>query len=128
MNDDGKVLPGGGAVETHIAEELKTYAREFPSREQVAIEAYSIALMDVPKCLATNYGLNPTDTLLELKNRHAEGNCNVGVCENSCHDMVCQEPLKVKRSVFRRAFEVSMLMLRIDELIISKEIPKFHKQ
>ena len=128
INDDGRVLPGGGAVETHIAEKLKAYAREFPSREQVAIEAYSIALMDVPRCLATNYGLNPTDTLLELKNRHAEGNCNVGVYENSCHDMVCQEPLKVKRSVLRRAFEVSMLMLRIDELIISKEIPKFHKQ
>jgi chaperonin GroEL (HSP60 family) len=128
MNDDGKVLPGGGAVETHIAEELKAYAREFPSREQVAIEAYSDALMEVPRCLAANYGLNPTDTLLELKNHHAEGNYNVGVCQNSCHEMVCQEPLKVKRSVFRRAFEVSMLMLRIDELIISKEIPKFHKQ
>ncbi len=128
INDDERVLPGGGAVETHIAKELKTYAREFPSREQVAIEAYSIALMDVPRCLAINYGLNPIDTLIELKKRHAEGNCNVGICENSCHDMVCQEPLKVKRSVLRRAFEVSMLMLRIDELIISKEIPKFHKQ
>jgi archaeal chaperonin len=128
LDDDGRVLPGGGAVETHIAEELKAYAREFPSREQVAIEAYSGALMEVPRCLATNYGLNPTDTLLELKNRHTEGNCDVGVCQNSCREMVCQEPLKVKRSVFRRAFEVSMLMLRIDELIISKEIPKFHKQ
>jgi archaeal chaperonin len=128
INDDGRVLPGGGAVEAHVAEELKTYAREFPSREQIAIEAYSIALMDVPRCLATNFGLNPIDTILELKNRHGMGNCNVGICENSCHDMVCQEPLKVKRSVLRRAFEVSMLMLRIDELIISKEIPKFHKQ
>jgi len=38
MNDDGKVLPGGGAVETHIAEELKAYPESFPAEKQVAIE------------------------------------------------------------------------------------------
>jgi chaperonin GroEL (HSP60 family) len=127
-NDDGRILPGGGAVEAHIAEKMKAYAREFPSREQVAIQAYSNALMDVPRCLAENYGLNPTDTILELKTHHAEGNHNFGICEQSCREMVCKEPIKVKRSMIRRAFEISMLMLNIDELIISKEIPKFHKK
>ena len=128
MGDDGRVLPGGGAVDAHIAQELKGYAREFASREQIIIEAYANALMDIPRCLAENYGLNPTDTILELKKRHADGFCNFGVDEQSCRDMVCQEPLKIKRSAIRRAYEVSMLMLRIDELLISKEIPKFHKQ
>jgi chaperonin GroEL (HSP60 family) len=66
--------------------------------------------------------------LLDLRKRHAEGFCNFGVNEQGCCDMVCHEPLKVKRSVFRRAYEVSTLMLRIDELLISKEIAKFHKQ
>jgi chaperonin GroEL (HSP60 family) len=126
--DDNRVLPGAGAVETHVAQELKSYAREFGSREQVIIEAYANALMDVPRCLAENYGLNPTDTLLELRKRHSEGFCNFGVDNLSCCDMVCQEPLRVKRSAVRRAYEVSTLMLRIDELLISKEIPKFHKQ
>ena len=36
--------------------------------------------------------------------------------------------LQGKASVIRRANEVSALMLRIDELLISKEIPKFHKK
>ena len=126
--DDGRLLAGGGAVEAHVSHELKNYAREFASREQVVIEAYANALLEIPRCLAENNGLNPTDTLLELKQRNAEGFCNVGVGEHCCCEMVCQEPLKVKRSVFRRAFEVSMLMLHIDELIISKEIPKFHKK
>jgi chaperonin GroEL (HSP60 family) len=128
MGDDGRVLPGGGAVDAHIAQELKGYAREFASREQIIIEAYANALMDIPRCLAENYGLNPTDTILELKKRHADGFCNCGVDEQSYRDMVCQEPFKIKRSAIRRAYEVSMLMLRIDELLISKEIPKFHKQ
>jgi archaeal chaperonin len=126
--DDSRVLPGAGAVETQIAQELKSYAREFASREQVVIEAYAAAIMDIPRCLAENYGLNPTDILLELRKRHADGFCNYGVDELSCCDLVCQEPFKVKRSAIRRAYEVASFMLRIDELLICKEIPKFHKQ
>ena len=128
MGDDARVLPGAGAVEAHVSHELKNYAKEFASREQIVIEAYADALVDAPRCLAENYGLNPTDMLPELRKRHAEGFCNCGVDRQGCRDMVCHEPLKVKRSVFRRAYEVSTLMLKIDELLISKEIPKFHKQ
>ncbi len=126
--DDGRVLPGAGAMEAQIAQELKSYAREFASREQVIIDAYAGALMDVPRCLAENYGLNPTDTVLELRKRHADGFCNYGIDEQGCNEMVCTELFKVKRLAIRRAYEVSTLMLRIDELLISKEIPKFHKQ
>lgn len=128
MGDDGRVLPGAGAVEAHIAMELKSYSREFANREQIVIEGFASALLEIPRCLAENYGLNSTDVLLELRKRHADGFSNFGVDEKCCGDMVCQEPLKVKRSAFRRAYEVSSMMLRIDELLISKEIPKFHKQ
>lgn len=128
LEDDSGVLPGGGATETHIAEELKQYAKGFAGREQVVIEAFGNALMDIPRCLAENYGLNATDTLIELRHGHANGFFNYGVAEQSCGEMMCQEPVKVKRSVIRRAYEVSSLMLRIDELLISKEIPKFHKK
>ena len=125
---DNRVLPGGGATETHLSNELKNYAKGFASREQIAIESFADALMDIPMCLAENYGLNATDTLIELRNHHAEGLSSYGVDEKSCSEMVCLEPIKVKRSIIRRAYEVSSLMLRIDELLISKEIPKFHKK
>lgn len=128
MDADNRVLQGGGAIETQIAQELKDYAKTFSGREQLVIESFGTALMDVPRCLVENYGLNPTDTLLELQNHHANGLCNFGVCGEGCTDKVCDEPVKVKRSVIRRAYEVSSLMLRIDELLISKEIPKFHKK
>ena len=128
LDGDNRFLPGGGATETHIANELKDYAKAFASREQIAIESFADALMDIPRCLSENYGLNPTDILLELRNYQAEGFSSYGVAEQSCNEMVCLEPIKIKRSVIRRAYEVSSLMLRIDELLISKEIPKFHKQ
>lgn len=128
LSDDSRVLPGGGAEETHIAQELKHYAKKFASREQIAIESFGDALIDIPKCLAENYGLNPIDIMLELKSYHADGLSNYGVSEQNLVETVCLEPIKVKRSIIRRAYEVSSMMLRIDELLISKEIPKFHKK
>jgi chaperonin GroEL (HSP60 family) len=128
LGDDSRVLPGGGATETEMAQELKQYAKSFAGREQVAIEFFADALMECPRCLAENYGLNPVDTMIELGNRHANGFCNCGVAEHGCEDNVCLEPARVKRSIIRRAYEVSALMLRIDELLISKEIAKFHKK
>jgi chaperonin GroEL (HSP60 family) len=128
MDEDNRVLPGSGASEAHLAKEINNFAKEFPSREQIAIESFGAALMEVPRCLMENYGLNPTDAIPELKKRHADGFCNYGVNEQSCCEMVCFEPARIKRSVIRRAYEVSSLMLRIDELLIAKEIPKFHKK
>jgi archaeal chaperonin len=127
-SEDRRILPGSGAIETQIAQGLKSYAKEFASREQIVIDAFAGSLMEVPRCLSENYGLNPIDTLLELRKRHAEGFCNFGVDEQDSSDVVCEEPIKVKRSAIRRAYEVASFMLRIDELLISKEIPKFHKQ
>ncbi len=126
--DDGRFLPGGGAAEAHVAQELKDYAKAYPSKEQLAIDGFAVALMDIPRCLAENCGLNPTDTLLELKKHHANAAQTMGVGEHGCGEWVCFEPIKVKRSAIRRAYEVASLMLRIDELLISKEIPKFHKK
>lgn len=125
---DGRFLPGAGASEVEMAAELKRYAKSFSSREQVPIEFFGEALMEIPKCLASNYGLNMQDVIPELRSLHAEGLCGFGISERGCEDNVCYEPVKVKRAIIRRAYEVSSLMLRIDELLISKEIPKFHKK
>jgi archaeal chaperonin len=128
ISEDNRVLAGGGAIEAHLTQELREFARQFPSKEQIAIQAFGDALMDIPRCLATNYGLNATDISLELKKCQAEGKYNTGIDAEGCAETVCLEPTKIKRSIIRRANEVSMLMLHIDELLISKEIPKFHKK
>jgi chaperonin GroEL (HSP60 family) len=126
--EDSRGLPGGGATETHLAQELKNYANSLSSKEQIVIQFFGDALMDIPRCLTENYGLNPTDILPQLKKHHVEGLCNYGINGQGCCESVCTEPVRIKRSAIRRAYEVSSLMLRIDELLISKEIPKFHKK
>jgi chaperonin GroEL (HSP60 family) len=128
IDADKRILPGGGATEVQLAEQLHAYAKSLSGREQVVVDAYASALMDIPRCLAENYGLNVTDMMLELRNRHSQEENSVGICEEGCQRWVSIEPLKIKRSIIRRACEVSLLMLRIDELLMSKEIPKFHKK
>lgn len=128
LDSDNRVLAGGGAIEMQLAEELKQYAKTFSSKEQIVIEAFADALVDIPRCLAENYGLNPTDVIIQLKQGHAEGLHDFGVSDRGCKSKVCSEPIKVKRSILRRGYEVSSLILKIDELLISKDIAKFHKK
>jgi chaperonin GroEL (HSP60 family) len=128
LKDDNRVIAGSGATEMQLAQQLQSYAKSLNGREQIVVDAYASALMDIPRCLAENYGLNATDSILQLRNRHSYGENSVGVCEEGCQNWVSMEPLKIKRSIVRRACEVALLMLRIDELLISKEIPKFHKK
>jgi len=127
-HEDSRVLHGAGAIEVEIAKELKSFALELASREQLVVESFGDSLMEIPKCLAQNYGLDPNDILTELKKQHSSGNKCSGVSEHGCQNSICIEPIAVKRSIIKRANEIAALMLKIDMFIISKEIAKFHKK
>ncbi len=125
---DMRTVPGAGATEMRVANKLNSLAKEFPGREQLAIKGFADALIDIPRCLAENSGLNSTDAISELKRQHALGNFSYSVTDLQGSGSACFELARTKISVIRRAYEVASLMLRIDEQIVSKEIPKFHKQ
>ena len=123
-----KIVPGGGAIEMQVARQLSNFALQFSGREQLAIKDFADALLELPRNLAMNNGLNSDDAILQLRKLHSDGLSNYGLnADNFCGD-ACIELLNSKIAVVRRAYEVASLMLRIDEQIISKEIPKFHKQ
>ena len=121
-------LPGGGAVEMHIARQLKEYSKQLSGREQLAVDSFAEALMEIPRCLAENIGLNCIDVMTELTRLHAEGFSDYGIGAEGCSREVCVELAEVKKAMLKRAYEVASLMLRIDEQVISKERTKFHKQ
>ena len=123
----GKVVAGGGAIETQIARELKRFALQFPGREQLAVNAFAQAILELPKSLAANNGLDADAAVRELGKLHAEGFSDFGVGLDGCRGNVCLEVAEAKAAAVQRAFEVATLMLRIDEQITAKEIPKFHK-
>jgi archaeal chaperonin len=123
-----KIVAGGGAIEMQMARQLNDFAVQFSGREQLAIKDFADALLELPRNLAMNNGLNSDDAILQLRKLHADGLSNYGInAENVCAAS-CIELLDSKIAAVRRAYEVASLMLRIDEQIISKEIPKFHKK
>jgi chaperonin GroEL (HSP60 family) len=118
-----KIVPGGGAVESEIAKQLRAYATKVGGREQLAIEAFAESLEIVPRTLAENAGLEPIDILVGLRSAHDKQNAHmmgVDVFTGKIIDMQKNgviEPIKVKEQAIKSATEVASMILRIDDVI-----------
>ena len=71
--ESGKIVPGGGAAEFEVAENLRQYASTVSGREQLAVIAFSKAVESIPITLAENGGFNPVDSLVALRSSHQAG-------------------------------------------------------
>ncbi|MEM2874142.1 MAG: thermosome subunit beta [Candidatus Nanoarchaeia archaeon] len=125
----GKCVGGGGACEIELARQLRLFAETLSGREQLAIQAFSEALEIIPRTLAENAGLDPIDTLTELKARHDKGELFAGldVFTGKAVDMLAKgviEPLKIKTQAIKSASEVAMMLLRIDDVISAGKLEK----
>ncbi len=124
--EQGKYVSGGGAIEVDVANALRQYSSEVGGREQLAIQAFADALEIVPKTLAESAGMDPIDTLVQLRNKHntsAGKNLGVDVYKNTLGDMDKNgviEPCKVKEQAIASAAEAAEIILRIDDMISSR--------
>lgn len=129
IREDPRIIPGGGASEMELSKCLREYAQTFGGEEQLAILAYSEALRTVPQTLADNAGLDPLNTLADLRAKHSEGMVWAGldVNQGKIEDMGrvgILEPLKVKVHALNAATDVARIVLRIDEMIPAKGFRK----
>ncbi|HEB47265.1 MAG TPA: thermosome subunit [Candidatus Pacearchaeota archaeon] len=130
----GLVVPGGGAIETELARRLREFGNSLSGREQLAVEEFASALEFIPTTLAENAGIDPIDTLTELRSRHDAGERNAGLnlftnrIENVLEAKII-EPLKIKSQAINSASEVAVMILRIDDVIASsgKKMPDLGK-
>jgi chaperonin GroEL (HSP60 family) len=127
--EDGKATPGGGATEIEVALRLRDYASTVGGREQLAIEAFADALEIIPWTLGENAGLDSIDLLIELKSKHegkkANKNAGVDVYSGKVKDMIklnVMEPIRVKTQAVKSATDVAAMILRIDDIIASKQM------
>ncbi len=123
---DKRVVAGGGAPEMEVSKELIKYAQTLQGREQLAVKAFAEALEVIPRTLAENAGFDPIDTLVQLKAEHEKNNlwAGVDVFANKSVDMWEKgviEPLKVKTQAIQSASEVSIMILRIDDVIAASK-------
>ncbi len=125
---DGRYVYGGGSAELALSMHLKKRAVAVGGREQLAIQAFAEALEVIPRTLAESCGLDPIDTLVELRSKHERGQKSIGidVQQTKVGDMkplMVIEPLRVKRQAIQSASEVTEMILRIDDIIASKGRP-----
>ncbi len=125
--NEGKVLPGGGAPETALALGLRDYADSVGGREQLAVEAFADAVDVIPRTLAENAGLDPIDSLVDLRSRHADDGSVFGLdaYTGDVVDMESEgvvEPLRVKTQAIESATEAAVMILRIDDVIAAGDL------
>ncbi len=125
--EDGKVLAGGGAPEVHLSLALRDYADSVGGREQLAVEAFADALEVIPRTLAENAGLDPIDSLVELRADHDGGNTAAGLdaYTGDTIDMDAEgvyEPLRIKTQAIESATEAAVMLLRIDDVIAAGDL------
>ncbi len=123
--EDEQILPGGGAVETEVALELRKYAESISGKEQIVVKAFADAMEVIPRALAENSGLDSIEVMSELVSKHKEGekytgiNVLTGKAVNMMKEGVI-EPLRVKKQAIKSAIEAATMILRIDDIIAAK--------
>ncbi|MFP4545772.1 MAG: thermosome subunit beta [Methanomassiliicoccales archaeon] len=123
--EDGKVTPGGGCTSVELAKRLREYAASIGGREQIAIDSFASAMEAIPTALAENAGLDPIDTLIELRKAHEAGQqrSGVNVFSGEVVDMFEEnviDPLRVAQQAINSATEAAVMIVRIDDVIASK--------
>ncbi len=126
--EDGKMITGGGSSAMEIAIALRGYAPTVGGREQIAIEAFADAVEAIPRTLAENAGLDPIDTLIDLRKQHKRGKKNAGinVFTGKITDMLNEkvlEPIRVGTQAIDSATDAAVMILRIDDVIAAKGRP-----
>jgi len=120
----GLVVAGAGAPEIELSMSLKKYAQTLSGREQLAVEAFASAMEVIPKTLVENAGLDPIDTMTDLKAAHSKKQKWAGIDVFSGKVMDAWkkgvvEPLNIKTQAVSSAAEVAVMVLRIDDVIQS---------
>ena len=116
------IVAGGGAPETYAATKIRTWAKSLEGREQLAAEKFADSLEAIPLTLAESAGMDPIDTLTNLRSRQLKGEKWTGIdvmkakiSNMKTSDIV--EPLAVKNQIVSAATEAACMILRIDDVI-----------
>src|SRR4026207_1661443 len=121
-----EIVAGGGAPEAYIANELRQWSSNLEGRAQLALLKYADALDSIPLALAQNAGMDPIDTMTELRAKQSKGAkwTGIDVRNTVVADMFKQnvlEPVLVKEQIIKSATEAACMLLRIDDVIASSQ-------
>jgi thermosome len=112
------IVAGGGAPEAYIANELRQWSSSLEGRAQLAVNKFADAIDSIPLALSENAGMDPIDTMTELRSKQSKGAKWTGINVRSTvvADMFKQnvlEPVVVKEQILKSATEAACMILRM---------------
>ena len=128
LNRRPGVLPGGGAIQSHLSRHLRSFSQTQSGREQLAIEAYASALESIPRILAENAGRDPVEVILSLSADQREAGAWIGFDLQSgknCDmgEMGVLDTEFVVKHALSGATEAAIGVLRIDDVLWARTDP-----
>ena len=117
------IVAGGGAPEAYIANELRQWSSSLEGRAQLAVNKFADAIDSIPLALSENAGMDPIDTMTELRAKQGKGVkwTGINVRNTVVADMFKQnvlEPVTVKEQILKSSTEAACMILRIDDVIL----------
>src|SRR5436309_946142 len=73
------IVAGGGAPEAYAAAKLRDWVSTLSGREQLAAEKFAESLEVIPLTLAENAGMDPIDTITDLRSKQTKGSKWTGI-------------------------------------------------
>ncbi|ELA42194.1 T-complex protein 1, alpha subunit [Vittaforma corneae ATCC 50505] len=123
------VVPGGGAVECALSFLLEDFSTKVNIKEHVAVYKYAEAILEIPKILATNAGLDASVLVSKMLGmqfeQYEQGNFDKffgldvvkgDVQENFVNGIL--EPTVYKLKALKAATEAAISVLRINEIVV----------
>eukprot|EP01071_Lankesteria_metandrocarpae_P014158 Lankesteria_metandrocarpae@DN8161_c0_g1_i1.p1 len=122
------IVGGGGSIEMLLSASLREYSQTIQGKHQLVIAAFARALECIPRTLSSNSGLDTTDIMTKLRQKHATINTGSGPAEwwgvdcmkgdicNTVEEFIW-EPAVVKKNAISAAAEAACVILGVDETV-----------
>lgn len=124
ITQDGRFLPGAGAVEVELARRIRKAADGSTGLDQYAMRKFAEALEVVPRMLAESAGQDATDAVTALYAAHDKGDARAGVVVEGAGvgpaGVGVLDAFLVKDSALRLAVDAALTVLRVDQIIMAK--------
>ena len=124
--DSETVVAGGGAIYIELAKKLREYSSNISGKEQLAVNAFALALEEIPKTLIRNAGLDEIEKMTELRAAHktdADKWIGIDTITNKIGNNFNKgiiEPAALINHVIKAGSELANLILRVDRIINAK--------
>lgn len=139
LTRDPRMVAGAGAVEMELAQELASYSQTMPGLDQYAVKKFSEAFETLPRTMAENAGVKPTELVSNLYAAHSAGEKHAGFnIEGECCSTIDSleagilDSWLVKHWAIKFATDAACTVLRVDQIIMAKQAggpkPKENKE